>query len=344
MSLTQDQILDIAKHVTAEYNKGKIVNIMPTLQRHEIFGRVMKQNTVSYQGGSTINMSLLTSFPSGATEDIGLYHKDEPTVPDLATSMSVPWRWTRTNYSWDEGELALVNGDNKIADLLKSREMGAVTSRASHYETRGWSSPSSSTNKLQPWGIPHYVVKNATEGFYGQNPSGWSDTAGIDAITETRWRNRTGTYSVVSRDDLIYKLRDAMLDCAFMPVTSGEELKGGSGQQYRMYTNKTVFLKVQDLMRGQNDNLGVDLANMEGSTLLNGSPFVYVPYLNADTQNPVYGINFSCFHVAVNSRMWEKRNVAVAAAGQSSVFTTFINSMWNMICTNRREQFVLYAA
>ena len=67
----------------------------------------------------------------------------------------------------------------------------------------------------------------------------------------------------------------------------------------------------------------------------------WVPVLDEDTTNPVYGINWGEFKTAILGNWWMKETVLDRVPGQHNVSAVYIDSSFNWICRNRRRNFVI---
>ena len=124
----------------------------------------------------------------------GLYAEDTYNVANLLDSIDAPWRHVTTNWAFDLREEAMNEGNTEqIVNLIMSRRFDARLGMLELKEDQLWSKPADSTNKDDIWGFPQWVVKNATVGFTGGNPAGFSGGAGgLDTATYANWKNYSG--------------------------------------------------------------------------------------------------------------------------------------------------------
>ena len=83
-------------------------------------------------------------------------------------------------------------------DLLKTRRIDGLWSLANLIENRAWNTPNSSSDDLNPYGVPYYLnmldADATTAGFNGktiryQDGTTGTSCAGLDANTYDKWRN-----------------------------------------------------------------------------------------------------------------------------------------------------------
>src|SRR5271170_5045367 len=154
-----------------------------------IFCRIYQEQRRKIDGGTSIQRNVILDR-HGRAAYRRLFDTDQPTVDQSQFQINVPWTQIGTNYSWDVVEiLRNKNSAKGFIDLLESRRVERMWDLAELIETRGWTTPVSSTDTLYPYGIPYYInflnagVSNG--GFFGQTiryTNGTTGTvcAGID--------------------------------------------------------------------------------------------------------------------------------------------------------------------
>jgi hypothetical protein len=279
---------------------------------------------------------------SGAARNTGLYATDSVNVSDVMKQGSIGWRHSTTNYAYERREIAMNRDPARIVELLKIRRADSQISMAELMETNLWSAPSSSTDEESPHGIPYWFVKNATEGFNGGIPSGFSDVGGLSPTTYPRWSNWTAQYTTVSKTDLIRKWRKASVFTNFKSPT--EIPSYNTGNRYGYYSNYAVVGTLEEILEAQNENLGNDIASKDGQVVFRRNPVVWTPKLEADTQNPVYGINWGTLKPVFLKGEYMREEGPTKAPNSHTVHQVFVDCTWNMICRDRRRNFVLATA
>ncbi|MBN2129139.1 MAG: hypothetical protein JW741_06565, partial [Sedimentisphaerales bacterium] len=211
-------------------------------------------------------------------------------------------------------------------------------------EKASWRLRAASDTK-SPNGVPYYVVKNATTGFNGGNPSGFSDCVGIDASTEEKWRNYTDTYSQVTKDDLVASMRKAHRLTGFKSPVSIPDFRRGKGNRYRVYMNEATINSWELLAEAQNDQLGRDLAPMDGVTAFKRHPVIYVAQLDDDTSNPVYMLDHNTFYPVVLKGDYLRETEPISGGvTQHNSFVVYLDLTFNLLCLDRRRNTVIYVA
>ena len=339
-TLQADDIVDLITITQKDLGKMRWTDLSYDLQEYVALPSLLQKEKVAYGSGYGMQWNVMTGT-SGATKDVGLYEVDSVNVADVMTTGSVPWRHMTTNYAIERREIAMNTGAAQIVDLVKIRRHDAMVDLAKHLETRFWAKPDTSADNLRIFGVPYWIVYNSSEGFNGGNPSGFSGgAAGLDSSTYTNWKNWTAQYS--GTGDLVTKWRKAATFTNFKTPHAAPSY--GQAARYGYYANYAVIAELEDKLGGQNDNLGYDIASMDGRVVFRGTPVTWVPHLESFAGDPVYGINWSQFKPAFLSGEYLREEGPVKASNQHTVFQTHLDLTMNVMCTNRRGNFVLATA
>ncbi len=95
------------------------------------------------------------------------------------------------------------------------------------------------------------------------------------------------------------------------------------------------------LLESQNDNLGMDVDSMDGKPVFRRTPITWIPQLDNDTTNPVYGINWGEFHTAGLRQWWLKETQIPIQPNQHTVSSTHTDCTFQWLTRDRRRHFVL---
>ncbi len=321
---------------------------MSPYQKTVAFKRIFTKKKAKDDDGSgtSITFNLLTDT-NGSFRFVGLGFTATLAPPGTVLQGSIPWRgWT---YNWwvDGAEPKMNSGAEQIVDIMKSRYFMAVGDMIKGTERALWRVPAT-TDDTSVLGIPYYVVKSATaasytnaDGFNGLVPSGYTTVAGINPTTYPRWANYSDAYTVVSKDDMIRKLRRAAEKTDFMPLVDGEPIYD-TGMDYGWYTNYPTYGSMVEVAESQNDDLGPDIASMDGGKIqFRRSKLDWLPALEDDTTGAIYGIDWSQMYFARLDGFWEKEIKVPLNPQQPTVAATHFVTRTNLICTDRRKQCVL---
>ena len=189
--------------------------------------------------------------------------------------------------------------------------------------------------------MAYWIVKNATEGFNGGNPAGFSDgRAGISTVDHPRFANYTAQYTNVSSEDLIRKMRKAHRRSQFRsPVSHATPSVGAMANG--IYTNDTVVGLLEEVLEQKNMSLGNDVASKDGKVLFKGTPITYAPKLDGDSTDPVYMIDWKHLAVGVLPGWENNLSAPYMVPGKHLVRRVDLDASLNTICTDPRRQVVI---
>ncbi len=171
------------------------------------------------------------------------------------------------------------------------------------------------------------------------SPSGYT-TIGLNPTTYPRWKNWTYQYTSVTKDDLIRHWRKAATFTNFKPPVQGIPTFN-TGNKYGYYTNYAVVGPLEEALEAQNESLGPDIASQDGKVIFRHMPVTWVPFLESDTTNSVYGINWGDFKTYILQGWWLKETNVPVYPGQHTVSAHFLDCTYQWVAKNRRQCFVL---
>lgn len=317
------------------------------------FCRIYQNERMVIDGGTDIKRKVMLDG-TGNARYRRLYDTDAPAVGDVMHTITVPWTQIGTHYSWDKLEMLRNKNNAKgYIDLMKTRRIDGLWSLADLIEERAWKTPTSATDDLYPYGVPYYLnVKNAagavnaTAGFVGatiiyQDATTGTSCAGIDASTETKWRNYAAVYTAID-NAFLKKFRLAFMYTKFKAPLMVNDPANTRGAAKRVYAG---FDAVADLMnladqkddfhRGK-DVLGNIKVDDTGLVYINRLPVVPIPALNSATYTPIYCLDFNKFIPYVQDGCWMDESEPMTDRGQHTTFTVFLDGSHNNLCLNRR--------
>lgn len=338
-ALTAPQLGDLVNATLRDLGEMRFTEIATDLQRHTAMRNLLKRNRIQLESGFGIQWDIMVT-QTGAAANVGLGASDNVNIVDTLIQGTADWRNTTTNYAIIGQELAMNRTPRRIVDLLKVRRIGALISLAELMESNFWGPPVAATDNVTPFGVNMWFVKNATEGFNGGAPTGYTTVAGVSPTVYPRWQNWTYQYTSVSRDDLIRHWRKAATFTDFQPPVDGIPTFN-TGDVYGFYSNYGVIGPLEEALESQNDNLGNDIASKDGLTLFRRVPVTWVPKLEADTTNPVYGINWGVFKTMILRGWWLRETAVPIVPGQHTVSAQFLDSTYQWVAKDRRRAFIL---
>lgn len=339
-------IADLMTLTLPQFKRYKFTDISSDYRRTIAFKRVYRQKKTKWDEGDGVSIQFqLMTDTNGSFRFVGLGFTSVLPIPSTFISGSVPMRGWTYNWSVDGAEISMNMGDAKIFDIMKARYFQGVGDMIKGVEPSLWRVPSSTSDNVL--GLPYYIVKSNTaattanaDGFNGLVPSGYTTVAGINPTTYPRWANYATQYTLVSKDDLIRKMRRAARKTDFQPLVEDMPTYNW-GEDYGWYMNDDTYGAFIEVAESQNENLGPDVASMEGKTLFRRAPLDWVDELAKDTTNPIYGVSWAEIFASRLKNWWEKEISIDKNPQQPTMTSTHRVTRTNLVCTNRRTQCVL---
>ena len=333
------QLGDLINSTLRDLGEMRFTEITTDLQDHTAMRNLLKKNRIQLESGFGIQFDVMVA-QTGAAANVGLGASDNVNIVDTLVQGTADWRHSTTNYSIIGQELAMNRTPRQIVNILKTRRIGALISMAELMENNFWGPPVVSTDNVTPFGVNMWIVKNATEGFNGGAPTGYTTVAGLSPTVYPRWQNWTYQYTSVSRDDLIRHWRQAATKTNWKPPVDGISTFN-TGDIYGFYSNYATIGPMEEALESQNENLGNDLASKDGMTIFRRVPVTWVPILDRDTTNPVYGINWGVFKTYILRGWWLKETAVPIMPGQHTVSAQFLDCSYQWVAKDRRRHMVL---
>lgn len=289
-----------------------------------------------------------------------LYATQSPRAANVDDEIEVKWTHATGAIVWDTRELSMNRGNKqRIYDYFKSRKIAEIRGVAQEVEDGLWSTPTSSTDDLNPHGLPVWLTYGADggEGFVGYSGhyNDGTGSAGTPATTynaggiassssnNTRWASYWCDHEGNLDYSLLKKLSRALRKTRFTPPLEPEKIfEVGGPASFRLYTNDAVITAMEDMATKADDRIGKDLGKYAGRTIYKGIPFVYVPQLDTtdyDTyrKDPIIGVNHNHFYAGVLDGEYFRLGKPIPNAKQPNVLTAYYNLSYNYFCDNRRE-------
>ncbi len=99
---------------------------------------------------------------------------------------------------------------------------------------------------------------------------------------------------------------------------------------------------MEEVLEDQNMNLGNDMASKDGRTQFKGTSVTYAPYLDDDSEDPVYMLDWKWMGLGVLSGWENQLSKPYRVPGMHLVERVDLDCSLNMVCTNLRRQAVFH--
>lgn len=325
------------------FEKGAFVDMQTDLTDHVAAREMWEGRKYPFEGGLDWELYFQMDHNHSA-KTVGLYERDGSSTNDAMVKGVVNQRHVNAHYIFDLREKAFQRGGKATVDFVKSKYVQMMVSFYELLEEQLWGKPDTSANTRDIWGLAYWVTRSATEGFNGGDPAGFSaGRAGISTSDYPRYANWTAQYADITEEDLIAKMSRASRKTKFRsPVSHSVPTIGGMGNG--IYTNDSVLGQMERYLKAQNMSLGNDLVSTDGRTLFKGTPLTYAPYLDEDTTDPIYMLDWKHLGLGVLSG-WEKNlSQPYMVPDMHNVMRVDLDATMNMAVTDLRRQAVIAKA
>lgn len=340
-TIQAQDIPDLVAGTLRELGRMRIQNVAQELTEYHVFPTWFKKDKVQYNDGYGIQKNLLVKAVGNARH-VGLYENDQTNIEDVIDQLRVDW--VHIDASWSityQTDILMNRGASRIVDIVKARRASAMLDFIDELERKAFYAPGPTETKL-PYGLPYWIVKNASQGYNGGYPTGHTTIGGVNLSTVPKFKNWTDTYSAVSKASLVKNLRRTAIKVNYRSPIKIDDYMSGAGARYRHYVNDETYLSVTDVGEGQNENLGRDIASMDGVVVLHKHPIINIPILNEDTTNPWYFVDNATFYPVVLKGNWMKETEAIRSPNNRNVYNVYTQGTYNYLCLDRRRNAVLY--
>ena len=338
-TLLATQMNDLTVSSLRELGRARWTDLASPLQDHIIMKNLMRQKRVTFKSGTGVQFNVMVNYGGNAFNVSPMGSQDNVNVRDTMVQATMDWRGSVGAWGIFGPELDMNEGASRITDIMKERRIAAMGSLIELMENNGWGPPVGSTDNLTPWGLKTWFPKNASEGFNGGMPSGYT-ALGLSTTTYPAWKHWTYQYSAVSRDDFIRHLRKAADWTNFKPVVEGTPTFN-TGDDYGLYCNYAVYGALAEILDASNEDYGDELDKYSGSIMFRRLPIIWTPKLEADTTNPLYGINWGVVKFFVLNNWWLRETHLPFYPGAHTMQANFLDFIYNLGVWDRRRNFVL---
>ena len=336
--ITADRLANMLVDTNRDFGSPKFTQIAQNLVDYPAFNKLIRPGKVTQQTGRGVQWNVMVN-QGGSFRNVGFGGPDQVTMPEVMVQATADWRGSTANYAFLEQELDMNQGEARIVDERRVREVTCLIDIAEGIESNWFGPPVASTDEVTPWGLKTWLVKNATEGFNGGAPSGFT-TIGLNPSTYSNWKNYTFQYTNLTEDDGIDKWLRANRLTNFKAPVGVEHPSFDKGREKEIYVNESTISTYEKYIKANNENLGFDAAKYQGATAFNRMPLLYAPKLDADTTNPIYGVDWSFVDTIVLKGWWLRKKIVAPWPFQHNLIVTFKDCVYQHVFRNRRTSYV----
>ena len=345
VTLTADKLDDLVVGTLDNLGRGQLIQIAQEYPDTPTYSQFFQKGRHTFSGGTGIDRTIMDRL-SNSAEFVGLFEVDETSVVPLLRRMRVPWRHATANWTYELREMMMNRGDARVNEIIKPRRAATMINLLELIERKLWAVPATGDEKNM-YGIPYWLVANATTGFNGGHPKGddgsaYSDIAGLDVATATTYQNYTFQYENISKPDFIKKWRTAVRNTNWKTPKNIQQFVSFDSK-YAFYMDEATLSTFEDIGESQNENLGRDLASMDDQIVFKRSPLVWVPYLDTLSAKSgwIYGVNHDTLHAVSLAGDYMRETGPDKVAKQHNAREVFIDLTVNTLCLDRRRNMVI---
>lgn len=322
--------------------RGMWQDIAHTVQDFPVMKRLLNEKSITYKAGKAITWTLSEGY-NESPRAVGLLTPDVLNMARFSTQGTVPWMHMTGNMTYEE-HLVQMNsaGPEQIYDDLQKAKYELLGGWAEALETMFWTD--TADDGVTPFGLPYYDVKydnSGTFGFDGGDPTNFSGgAAGLLAASHPNWKNPVYQYTAVTEDDLISGL-EQMFDKSIFKAPAAYNSNVDEKTRRELCTNYAGLQAYRSFLKTMGDGSRRDAGDVD-SVLFRGIPVKWVPYLDSDTENPFYMIDWSSIQFAVLKGFFLKKGDFQKVEGYHNVRAMFQDLSLNLICWDRRRNGVAH--
>lgn len=357
MPYALEQYVDLITTTLRELERTEWADIVVDLQEHICLPYLLKKKRVEFGSGYGYQFNVRVGTNSPA-QNVLVNAVDAPTTADMFVVGTGNYRITNTYWLVNEIEIDANRSPARLVNLMQGKRVDAMTSLADKMEDNFWGKPTDSTDVLTPRGVQYWIVSNASNGFNGGIPTGFSDVAGISPTTYPRWKNYTGRYVTMNKTDGIRKIRRAMTKTNFRPpvpypssVGESYDKTGYEPNRFMLYStygtdaSPGTIPTCEEILESQNDDLGNDVASRDGEVTIRRCPLRWAPWLDANTStNPVYGFDWNTWMIYFLEGNYMKETDVKPYPFNHRTYCQYTDLVYDFVCKDRRKNFIVDTA
>jgi hypothetical protein len=353
----------IADSLTAVYDKvdSSVIDLSQEQTHYIVAPYFMnkKGGLMEISGGRGIGQLMMIDH-GGRARHVDALDEDVVRIIDHLTKARIDWTRITDTVAYTQDQLDENQGKELITNLIAPSKRAMNMRVIETLEEDFFAAPNADDDKT-PWGLPYWIVKcsGATEGGYSNGtgyPTGFTTMAGLSLAKVPQFRNYNDNYVAKTKEDMILRMKRAIRRTNWFTPKPEAGFKGDTSPRQILLSNERVCEAFESLAEGQNENLGNDLAKFSsgkipgisirqstGEVLVKNNPLIHAPLLDADTTDPIYGLDMEYFKAAAckGSNMKMGPFINLAAGKQHNVFMAAFDHKHQYFCFNRRPQWVI---
>lgn len=345
-----DHVDDVAEMLIATQPlimRDKPAFLATDLQKYHALDRLMRKDRAKVESGTGTSVELPVVLETANTASgVGLTEPFSAQFGHTAAMMDVPWRHSRSGYAYIRQLIAMNSSSpERIYNYLTMERNNGWMAFYKYLEQTFWGLTLAAAEK-DFWGLFNWIVYNATDGFTGGVPTGYSTVAGI---SHDKWKNYSATYTNLDEADFMQKAWNMKLRTGFESPEKIEDYYGDMGDQNQYYVNRATFLGMKTLAESRNENLGFDLGP-DRNVRFSANKINWVPAFDGEFDfgatilagsDPFIQLDWSCFGFVFLKGEYLREDPPAKLPDKPNCFGVPIDLTCNTFCSNRRKQGIM---
>ena len=341
------QATDILQATLTDFRK-KLPAMTYLYNSYAMFNSMWKGRT-RVEGGDRVER-YITLHEEGNAKHRGNWEEDTHNVLNIDEKIVADWVTASSNLSWNLVEASINSGAARIYDVIANKYRNCMREIADEVYERMLSAPASSTDKLNPFGLPAWFPygtddstgsRNAYTGLYLDGNDWNVGNLASSSSSNSRWSSYYADHNG-DLDETIWVLLDRATRKLHFEAPMFPKSQDGtmSSDKFSLYSNDNVIGNLNLLQAKSDDQMGFRVNSHFGVPTFKGMPLMYVDILDtAGTYtygtDPIYMINHDLFYPIVLDGWDFKIGTPRQRDSQHLVLTVDVDLVYTYICESR---------
>jgi len=359
-------LIDLLKLTRDHYREDYKTTIDVLTDRHDwpVMNQWFRPDNVEMWPDGTMYKDVVFFDREGnaTSRHVRPYTRDEVSISDAIGTITIPLRRLTDNWAIEKTEDLINSGPSRIFKIDSARKLQMQIGIARHLTERAFKAPASSTDDLNPYGIPYYLPPITTtqaavdtqghQGYTITYEDGTTTTtcAGIDASDSdyNLWRSYNARWY---HDDILNDFDDEdvqriirmLRHLRFRAPLNADAWRNGEYDFRQAYTSEDLLDAMEKKARQNNDSLQADLGKFSGQVVIKGVPLEWNEVIDTwtnsdgDASHTLLVVNHNYFKpVVLEGRLFAESEPKDGGIEYHDLIVTFTDLCYNYLCTNRR--------
>lgn len=362
-SVPSQDIIDFLKLTREHYPPAQSsFEVLSARHRFNALNRWFQQDKVEMSSGSVYRETVyLNRSGSLQAAYVNPWEPVDPWVRDNTAVVQIPLRKMTSHWTMEWNEHIRNREPDAVGNLDNKRRLDMQADVAELIEQRAFKRPDSSSDQVNPYGIPYYIVPitaeqaaSDTQDHQGANPT-YEDgndigaCAGIDASNSdydlyqnynARWPNDDPINDF--NDDCVQRIIRMHRHLRFEVPMNADNWREGRYADQNGYVTEELLDAMEQKARVNNDSLQADLGKFSGQVVVKGVPLIWCePFddwtnSDGDSAQTFMLVNHAYFKPIVFEGDYFRTSDPMNDVRTPDIYTTYEFLTHNYYCVNRR--------